>query len=204
MDIQKVTWEVQYLSPLPVWRHCKKCGEKTKYICSELFRVNAQQKDLDIWLIYRCSVCDTTWNMSLFSRISSKRIKPELLEQFYTNDRALARQYAMDFYLINKNGAEAGLPEFRIVGEDTCFLVPTELHIKSQYASQIKVSKIISDKLGLSQKTFTNMVECGQIRSIDGKNLKKCKLNKGVVISFFTCGARILSQTQDPSQPLRP
>ena len=50
--MRKVIWEVRYLSLPQVLRHCKKCGQKTLFTCSEKFRVNAQQKTLDIWLIY--------------------------------------------------------------------------------------------------------------------------------------------------------
>ena len=43
-----VNWDINYLSPPPAIKYCKKCGKKTEHICSELFRVNAQRKYLDI------------------------------------------------------------------------------------------------------------------------------------------------------------
>lgn len=70
--MKKITWEVEYISRLPVIRYCKKCGKKTEYICSGLFRVNAQHKYLDIWLIYKCSNCDSTWNSTIYSRVNPK------------------------------------------------------------------------------------------------------------------------------------
>ncbi|MED1874141.1 DUF1062 domain-containing protein [Brevibacillus borstelensis] len=53
--MQIVNVDIQYLSPPPAIKYCKKCGKKTEYVCSGLFRVNAQCKYLDIWLIYKCS-----------------------------------------------------------------------------------------------------------------------------------------------------
>jgi len=67
-----INLDIQYISTPPAIKHCKKCGRKTEYVCSGLFRVNAQRKYLDIWLIYKCSDCDCTWNMTIYSRINPK------------------------------------------------------------------------------------------------------------------------------------
>ncbi|QDR79518.1 DUF1062 domain-containing protein [Sporomusa termitida] len=181
--MQKIIWEVQYLSPPLAVRYCKKCGKKSEYICSRLFRVNAQRKYLDIWLIYKCSHCDTTWNATVYSRIKPQSLSPELLEQFYTNDSKLVEQYAMDIELLRRNGAEAGLPSYRITGDEICIGKPTELHIICKYSCQLKISTILREKLYLSQKTFTQMLACGQIKSSPGLDLKKCKLHSEVVLT---------------------
>lgn len=178
--MQKVVWEVEYLSPPTVQRYCKKCGKKTEYISSGLFRVNGQRKYLDIWLIYKCSHCDTTWKSTIYSRINPKSLSNELLEQFHANDHVLAEKYAMDVELLRRNGAEAGLPDYKIVGNEICFNTSIQLCIKSKYPSQIKVSTILRDKLSLSQKAYESMLANGQIKSLFGLDLKKCKLNTEV------------------------
>lgn len=180
--MQKITWEVQYLSPPLVVRYCKKCGKKTEYICSGLFRVNAQRKYLDIWLIYKCTICDTTWNATVYSRINPQSLRPGRLEQFHMNDSNLVEQYAMDSELLHRNGAEVGLPNYEITGDEICINNPTELHIISKYSCQLKVSKILREKLYLSQKALEQMLACGQIKSISGVDFKKCKLHGEVVL----------------------
>lgn len=182
--MKKITWEVQYLSPPPAVRYCKKCAAKTEYGCSGLFRVNAQKKKLDIWLIYKCSNCDTTWNSTVYSRINSQWLSPELLHKFQTNDSHLVEQYAMDIDLLHKNGAEIGLAAYIIAGEEMGFDTPTELRIISKYSCPLKVSTILRERLSLSQKTFDQMLACGQIKSISGLDLKKCKLQSEVVLTI--------------------
>ncbi|SMD15890.1 DUF1062 domain-containing protein [Sporomusa malonica] len=182
--MQKITWEVQYLSPPLAVRYCKKCGKKSEYLCSGLFRVNAQRKYLDIWLIYKCSNCDTTWNSTIYSRTNPQSLSPELLEQFHTNDSNLVEQYAMDIELLRRNGAEVGLPNYRITGDEICIDNPTELHIISKYSCQLNVSTILREKLYLSQKAFAQMLSCGQIKSISGLDLKKIKLHNEVVLAI--------------------
>ncbi|QRG66472.1 DUF1062 domain-containing protein [Brevibacillus choshinensis] len=93
-----------------------------------MFRVSAQRKYLDIWLIYKCSDCDCTWNMTIYSRINPKSIASEILEGFRSNDGELVKKYAMDTGLIQKNGAEAGLPKYKILGP-----VKAPIHLGLKY-----------------------------------------------------------------------
>ncbi|URZ02687.1 DUF1062 domain-containing protein [Clostridium felsineum] len=174
--MKKVTWELQYISPPPTIKYCKKCGKKTEYICSDLFRVNAQRKYLDVWLIYKCSNCNSTWNMTIYSRINPKSIDSKLLEGFYCNDEKLAEGYAMNSELVQKNGGEFGLPKYKIVGEDINFNVSVELNIKSKYLSPIKLSSVLREKLNLSQKGFEQLVIDGEVKSAEDLDLKKCKI----------------------------
>lgn len=184
--MKKVVWEVQYPSPPTAHRYCKKCGKKTEYISSGLFRVNGQRKRLDVWLIYKCSACDTTWKSTIYSRINPKSLGTELLELFHSNDAALAVKYAMDVDLLRKNGAEAGLPPFEIIGEEISMdSTPIQLCITSRHPSQIKVAAILRHKLGLSQRAFESMVEKGQIKSRIGLDFKKCKLDKEVLLQLY-------------------
>ena len=48
--MEKKMWEIQFLSLPHILKHCKKCGKKMAFTCSEQFRINAQRKYLDIWL----------------------------------------------------------------------------------------------------------------------------------------------------------
>ncbi|HOV25641.1 MAG TPA: DUF1062 domain-containing protein [Pseudobacteroides sp.] len=108
-----INLDIHQISPPTAIKHCKKCGRKTEYVCSGLFRVNAHRKNLDIWLIYKCSECDCTWNMTIYSRINPKSIAPETLEGFHQNDEELVKKYAMDVNLIKKNGADVGRFKYR-------------------------------------------------------------------------------------------
>jgi hypothetical protein len=74
MYMERVLWEVRHPEPPKIVRYCKTCGAKAEYVSSGLFRVNAQQKSLDIWLVYRCTTCKSTWNMTIYSRINPKSI----------------------------------------------------------------------------------------------------------------------------------
>lgn len=182
--MQKIVWEVQNLSLLPVLKYCKKCGRKSQFICSRQFRVNANRRCLDIWLIYKCSDCNTTWNAAVYSRISAQAFNPALLERFHKNDKDLVEEYAMDSRFLQKNGAETGLPGYAVIGDCFSLNKAVELKIKSKYSLPVKVSSVVRGKLQLSQKEYLHLITNGQIKSVPDQDLKKCKLKKGVTLVF--------------------
>ncbi|MDP4094304.1 MAG: DUF1062 domain-containing protein [Bacillota bacterium] len=185
--MQIVNWDIVYTSPPPVIRYCSKCGKKSEYISTSLFRVNAQRRYLDIWLIYKCSDCDSTWNMSIYTRINPKSIAPDILEGFLVNNTELAEKYAMDIGLIQRNGAQAGLPKYKILKSSIDFTVPFELHIKSPFPSRLKVSSILREILNLSQKSFEQILENQLIKSVNRLDLRKCRVQDEIVLIITEC-----------------
>lgn len=187
-----IIWELEFLSPPKTIRYCKKCGAKTEHVSSEAFRINAQQKALDVWLIYRCTYCKTTWNLTILSRVNPNSMDRELLERFTCNDRELARSYAMDAEFLNRNGAETEAPSYAVIGGEVDLTQETRVKIVSRYPLGIRVSKILREKLLLSKKNFDDMVQKGLIRMENGADINKCRVNtlQAVVIGgSFESGA---------------
>ena len=48
----RVTWRVVPLHTPRVIRRCSRCDTTRNFACTEKFRVNAQKRLLDVWLIY--------------------------------------------------------------------------------------------------------------------------------------------------------
>lgn len=182
--MKKIIWEVQSLSLLPVLKYCKKCGRKNLFTCSRQFRVNAQRRYLDIWLIYKCCDCNTTWNATVYSRISPQSIKPQLLDGFYKNDNELVEKYAMDSQFLQENGVEVGLPQYSVIGDCFSLNETVQLEIKSKYSLSVKVSSVVRSKLLLSEKEYLQLITSGKIKSFPTQDLKKCKLKEGVTLVF--------------------
>lgn len=182
--MKKIIWEVQSLSLLPVLKYCKKCGRKNLFACSRQFRVNAQRRYLDIWLIYKCCDCNTTWNATVYSRISPQSIKPQLLDGFYKNDNELVEKYAMDSQFLQENGVEVGLPQYSVIGDCFSLNETVQLEIKSKYSLSVKVSSVVRSKLFLSEKEYLQLITSGKIKSFPNQDLKKCKLKEGVTLVF--------------------
>ncbi len=180
--MKTIYWEVRLIGAPTAVRYCKRCGEKAMFESSGLFRINAQQKHLDIWLIYKCQICDTTWNLTVYSRINPHSLPPEKLNGYMSSDNDLAMLHSTDTALLKRNGAECGNPEIRIDGPDIDFSEAVELHVNSKWPTEIKAAAVIREKLGLSRSAFEKTCEQGKIICISGHDLKKCKLNGEIVI----------------------
>lgn len=156
-------------------KYCGRCGRKTKFYCSNSFRVNAQKKTLDVWLIYKCEACDATWNVKLFSRVGANTLEKGLYESFLKNDAALAARYALDASLLAKNGAEADMDAlpFDVEGE----LPPPEAfgaQIVLECAFGARLDRLLTQKLCLSRAAVQRLMETGEIR-LTGETQKGIK-----------------------------
>ncbi len=171
-----ITWEVKFLSPPRTLRHCKKCGAKTEHASSGAFRVNAQKKCLDVWLVYRCAHCRTTWNLTILSRVSPGGVGRELLDKFTANDAELARRYAMDAELLNRNGAETEAPAYCVEGEAADFTAGTRLRIVCDAPCSLKAAKVVREKLSLPRSAFEDMAARGVIRMESGADIRRARL----------------------------
>lgn len=101
------------------------------------------------------------------------------------NDSELARQYAMDIDLLQKNGAEAKPPPYRIIGDVVTFAEDIQVNVISRYPSGIKVSKIIREHLSFSRSAFDKMVSDGTVQLKNGADIYKCRIQQGITVLFY-------------------
>lgn len=183
--MKKATWEIQYLSLPRVSKYCKKCRKNTFFSCSKKFRVNAQQSALDVWLIYNCLHCGTTWNARIYSHISPRSLNPVQLEGFQCNSQVLVEKYAMDRDFLYRNGVEeVEIPPYLIVGDDFLPTENIELKIESKYPLPVKVSTLVREKLHLSQTAYLRLIANGEIRSVPEQNLRGYRLKNSITLIF--------------------
>jgi hypothetical protein len=93
-----ITWTITSstsVPPTPILP-CARCDTRRAFASSGRFRLNANGKRLDAWLVYRCTVCDQTWNRTVFERRARNTVDPALLDALQRNDPELARKTALD------------------------------------------------------------------------------------------------------------
>ena len=89
-----------------VYHRCGGCGKKQEFVNSGKFRVNANGKSIDVWLIYRCEKCKHSWNLTIYERTKPGRIPAEQFEAFLENDYDAAMAYGRDIDFLKRNNAE--------------------------------------------------------------------------------------------------
>ena len=150
-------------SPL-VFRNCSKCGSRQYFASSSMFRVNRQRLRLDFWLIYKCTVCSSTWNYSVLSRVNPTAIDSATLNGFFQNDSKLAFHYAVDAAMLKRNKAdyEHTVP-CSLRGPDLTSKdiggAQISVTVKSEYPVHVRLDRLLANKLGLSRpRCFPSLI----------------------------------------------
>ena len=185
--MKHIVWNIVPTALPEIVRHCSKCGGDEAFVCSGKFRVNAQQRSLDIWLIYRCRACDTTWNARVYQHISPQSLSGDLLRRFTENDESLARQYALNCEFLRSNWARVCIPPYGIEGDAFDPDTPVELEIRNGCGLALRISNVVRAKLHLSQSEYNRRVGAGLIVPAQAGDLKKCRFTGGIVLRF-ACG----------------
>jgi hypothetical protein len=160
-----VTWTVVPSGVPTVLKHCGRCGREREFICSGSFRINAQKKKLDIWLIYRCNACGSAWNMDILSRVNTYGLERSLYDGFLKNDPALVAEYALDPSVYERNGVAARYDGgYSVSNGERLPEGPAVLNIKNEFGLKIRLDKILSEKLGVSRNEIMSLFESGVIR----------------------------------------
>ncbi|MBL4938507.1 DUF1062 domain-containing protein [Clostridium sp. YIM B02515] len=186
--LNKHQWELVPQNLPIVKRSCPKCNEKTNYINSEKFRINANKNSIDIWLIYKCEKCKSTWNMTIYERIKPCNISKNEYNKFLSNDRDLVREYAFNSSIYNTNKAEVFLDDisYRLVQRklEAYYIKENELVIEiiCKYPIDLRVDKLLSDILEISRSKIKSMIEKGIVFVNDNKNSSNIKVRDGMEI----------------------
>jgi hypothetical protein len=77
-------------------RTCPRCRRERSFASSGRFRVNANGRRLDVWLLFRCEGCGRVWKLEVHARARLEAIGPERLERYLRNDEETARRIARD------------------------------------------------------------------------------------------------------------
>jgi len=76
-------------------RRCHACAS-LRLRANGKFRVNANQKLLDVWLLALCTECGDTAKLTVLDRMTVRSIPPELLDRLHANDLGLAAELLQD------------------------------------------------------------------------------------------------------------
>lgn len=189
--IEKYLWSIKPITTPVVRKNCPKCNEKTNYINSKKFRVNANKSNIDIWLIYQCEKCKTSWNMDIYERAKTGSISPNKYNEFMQNNKELAEQYGFDIDIHNKNKVDLRIKE--VVYEVKKIKIQQEesvrgeilIEIKCKYPCGIRIDRLLSDNLNISRKNVKEMYEEGNIFIENSKNNLNVRVGDGMIIHII-------------------
>lgn len=148
---------------------CGGCGCKTNYKNTQRFRVNANGNKLDVWLIYQCTKCKHTKNLTIYERQNLSKIPRGEYQRFLENDEALAQNIGRDFRFFAKNHVEVDKEAISchyeteqekkevMLQKSDCLLV------ENPYGLRIRKEKLAAEVLEVSRGHIKRLLETEQI-----------------------------------------
>jgi hypothetical protein len=175
---RKALWVVRELGLPAIVKTCVSCRSARHHPTGK-FRVNANGKLLDVWLLICCERCGRTSKIPVHERVCVQALQSERRLMFEHNDPAMVRNLAMDgalaakaAYQLDWSGTwelETGMASGEPEREDP---VPLKVVIRFELPAPIRVEKLLTAGLGLSRSAVKGMVDSGRIRlpmAIDAK-----------------------------------
>ncbi|MET7999251.1 DUF1062 domain-containing protein [Amycolatopsis sp. NPDC005232] len=148
-------------------RRCTACGHD-RFRASGKFRVNANHKLLDAWLLVLCSSCGDTAKLSVLERVNVRSVRPDLLERLHTNDLGLAAELLQDPVVLHRNHVAldwAGAWRLDTGGSD--HLGQEVIDVSVRFAARIPVrpARLIADGCALSRAEVERLLTEGKLVS---------------------------------------
>lgn len=184
-------WNLIPLATPKIIKRCPRC-DKDRFYSSDKFRVNAHQKKIDAWLVYKCIRCDYTYNLPIISRKTVLKINNDLLCQLKDNNKEKAYMYAFN---INATHSEILLDWNIEIQTNIQYLKPADslyspkILVQAGYNMKIPINTFLREQMKLSRSQIEKLYESKKLElySFEGNVLNlKSYISKGftMILSF--------------------
>lgn len=142
---------------------CVDCRSESATTGKGRFRVNANSKLLDVWLLVRCLTCDRTIKLTVRERTSVGSLDPAELRGYRVNDPELVASTLLDPELARRNRFTLDWTgAWRL---DSSSARPAEswpLQVRVVFADPVPVrpDRLIAQGLGLSRNEVLRRIKC--------------------------------------------
>ena len=187
-SILRVQWTIVPSTPPQPWLACSRCRDVRPFRCSEKFRLNANGKRLDAWLIYRCGSCENTWNRPVLERRNRHDIDPLFLQALETNDPHWVRRYAFD--IAGLRGKTERVEEFRdtdirkrLLSAGPKPFSKLEILLAVSVPINLRTDRLLAGELGLPRRRIEDLTAKGSLAVAGARALRK-SVRDGLQIVF--------------------
>ncbi|MGW6058234.1 DUF1062 domain-containing protein [Streptomyces sp. NPDC055189] len=152
-----------------VLRRCHGCASG-RFRASGKFRVNANHKLIDAWLLALCTGCGDTTKVTVLERANVRSVRPGFLDRMHDNDPALAAELLQDPVLRRRNRIALDWTGAWRLDADAGSRQPREgeaIEVSVRFAARIPVRpvRLIAEGLGLSRAGVERLLAEGNLVS---------------------------------------
>jgi len=188
-DILRVRWTIApKIAPQP-WITCSGCGKPSAFRSSGKVRVNANGRKLDAWLIYKCLICDKTWNRSIFERQNVREIDLGILEALHSNDPQWIWAQAFNMQALRRKSQRIDeFAEYDVVKgivHEAAFFKAIEIELQVALPVNVRLDRLLATELKISRTRLQLLSDLGTIRIASNKSdAMRRRIKTGIVISI--------------------
>ncbi|WP_431949858.1 DUF1062 domain-containing protein [Actinacidiphila sp. bgisy167] len=150
-----------------VLRRCHACPSG-RFRPNGKFRVNANHKLLDAWLLMLCTGCGETAKLTVFERAHVRSVRSGLLDRLHDNDAGLAAVLLQDAVVRRRNRIALdwdGAWRLDTGGSDRADREVLEVSVRFAARIPVRPLRLIAEGCGLSRAGVERLAEEGKIVS---------------------------------------
>ena len=148
-----------------VLRRCHACGSE-RCRASGKFRVNANHKLIDAWLLALCIACGGTVKLTVLKRTTVRSIRPVLLDRLHDNVPALTAELLQDPVVRRRNRIALDWNNaWRLDTDGSDPLDREVIDVSVRFAAPIPVRpvRLIAEGCGLSRAEVERLITDGRL-----------------------------------------
>ncbi|MFC9530673.1 MULTISPECIES: DUF1062 domain-containing protein [unclassified Streptomyces] len=157
-----------------VLRRCHTCASQ-RFRANGKFRVNANHKLLDVWLLVLCTACGATTKLTVLERMNVRSVRPELLDRLHDNDPGLAAELLQDPVVQRRNRIALDWDNaWRLDTGGSDHLDREVIDVSVRFTARIPVRpvRLIAEGCGLSRAEAGRLIAEGKLVSAVRLNSK--------------------------------
>ncbi|MFI1825248.1 DUF1062 domain-containing protein [Streptomyces sp. NPDC020412] len=150
-----------------VVRRCHACASD-RFRANGKFRVNANHKLLDVWLLVLCTACGDTAKLTVLERVNVRSVRPELLDRMHENDPGLAAELLQDPVVRRRNRIALDWTNaWRLDTGGSDHLDRAVIDVSVRFAARIPVRpvRLIAEACGLPRAEVERLIGEGNLVS---------------------------------------
>ncbi|MEV4119843.1 DUF1062 domain-containing protein [Micromonospora sp. NPDC049645] len=150
-----------------VSRRCHACASE-RLRASGKFRVNANHKILDAWLLALCTACGETAKLTILERMTVRSIPPELLDRLHRNDPGLTAELLQNPVVQRSNRFNLDWTNaWRLDTGGSDHPDRDVIDVAVRFAARIPIrpARLIADGCGLSRGEVERLITEGKVVS---------------------------------------
>nr|WP_245314397.1 DUF1062 domain-containing protein [Rhizobium sp. R634] len=154
---------------------------------SDRIRLNANGRKLDAWLIYKCLICQKTWNRPILERRNVRGIDPVILNALQSNDPDWIRAEAFNIEALRRKSPRVDeFAEFDItkqIRRQTADWTRLEIELMVPLPISTRLDRLLATELKVSRSRLQALQEHGKLLiDTDGAAALRRRIGNGARI----------------------